>query len=219
MAKDPAVLWYFSDWFTGTATLTRHQKGCYMDLLSIQFNNGRLSLEEIKTVLGSDFGTTWPTLQKKFKEENGLYYNERLEEEQNKRKKYSESRRKNRNGSHMSPHMENEDINENVLALPNWLNKKAWEAWGKHRSEIRKPLTPTAVRLQLKFLEQHKEDHVQIIKNSIESRWMKFYPLKKGENGRQPKTYIEPNDSHEVNERRTFLEIQAKGLAEGMKFK
>ncbi len=107
--KDPAALFYFNDWMGGTATLSRHLKGCYMDLLCVQFNSGKLSLDEIKTVLGSDFGSSWPTLQKKFTVVDGLYFNERLMLEKNKRNKFSESRRAN--AKHMPKHME--DINEN----------------------------------------------------------------------------------------------------------
>lgn len=120
MGKDPAMLWYWGDWFSGTSTYTRFQKGCYMDLLHAQFNNGPLSLEEIKTVLGSDF-SVWGTIQKKFKQtEDGLFFNERLELEKEKRKKFTESRRRNLKkphmephmGTHMEPHMENENENE-----------------------------------------------------------------------------------------------------------
>jgi hypothetical protein len=89
LAKDPAILWYWDNWFTGTMLMTKHQKGCYMDLLGAQFNNGHLSLEEIKTILGADFGPHWPTLQKKFKaDESGLFYNERMDVEVNKRAIY-----------------------------------------------------------------------------------------------------------------------------------
>lgn len=94
--KDPAVSWYWNDWGGGTRTLTRHQKGCYMDLLEAQFNNGGLSLDEIKTVLGSDFGSTWPALQKKFEVgEDGIYRNIRLLNETLKRKSFNQSRREN----------------------------------------------------------------------------------------------------------------------------
>jgi len=125
MAKDPAMLWYWSDWHSGTTLMSRFLKGCYMDVLHAQFNHGHLSLEEIKTCLGSDFGTTWPALQKKFKQdEHGLFFNERLEEEKNKRKAFTDSRRNNRLDKkkeitydtsyekHMIHHMEN--VNENV---------------------------------------------------------------------------------------------------------
>ncbi len=101
-------MWFWNDWGGGTRTLSRHLKGCYMDLLEAQFNNGTLSLDEIKTVLGSDFGTAWPALQKKFKQDdNGLYYNERLLFEVIKRKKFSKSRRNNLNGGDSSHHMGN----------------------------------------------------------------------------------------------------------------
>lgn len=110
MAKDPAVLWYWNDWAGGTKTFSRFLKGCYMDLLDAQFNCGELTLDEIKTVLGSDFGSSWPALQKKFKVSNGLYFNERLTFEKIKRQKYSKSRSDNRNSEqHMSGHMENEN--------------------------------------------------------------------------------------------------------------
>jgi hypothetical protein len=112
MAKDPAFLFYPNDWAGGTIAMTRHQKGCYLDLIIAQFNLGPLSLEEIKTVLGSDFGQVWPTLQKKFKCENGLYLNERLSFEKERRSNYAESRRKNRKS--YVQHMENENRNENT---------------------------------------------------------------------------------------------------------
>lgn len=93
MAKDPAVLWYWNDFHGGTVTLSRHLKGCYMDLLYAQFNSGRLSLAQIKTVLGVDFGTSWPILQAKFtKDENDRYYNQRAEDEKLKRQKFVQSR-------------------------------------------------------------------------------------------------------------------------------
>jgi len=121
MGKDPAMLWYWGDWNSGTATMTRHLKGCYMDLLHAQFNNGPLTLDEIKTILGADFGS-WPALQKKFvTDANGNFFNERLKIEKEKRVAFVASRHKNLKtphmDTHMKPHMprhmenENEDVN------------------------------------------------------------------------------------------------------------
>lgn len=94
MPKDPAMLWYWNDWHGGTVTMSRHLKGCYMDLLYAQFNNGRLSLSEIKTVLGQDFAATWPVLLKKFKQdENDYYYNEKAESEKIKRERFAEKQK------------------------------------------------------------------------------------------------------------------------------
>lgn len=98
MAKDPAFLFYPGDWQGGTTTFSRHLKGCYIDVLIAQFNSGPLSIEEIKTVLGTDFAA-WGTLSKKFKRtDNGLFFNERLEIEKKKRAEYSLSQRNKRLG-------------------------------------------------------------------------------------------------------------------------
>lgn len=114
--KDPAFLFYPGDWQGGTTTFSRHLKGAYIDVLVALFNNnGKLPIEDIKTVLGSDFGLSWPTLQKKFKFLDGLYFNERLLTEMEKRSNFTLSRRKN--AKHMPKHMEdvNEDRNEDVI--------------------------------------------------------------------------------------------------------
>lgn len=134
MSKDPAFLFYPGDWQGGTSTFTRFIKGCYLDVLIAQFNSGHLSLEEIKTVLGSDFGQSWPTLQKKFKkDDDGLFFNEKLHTEIVRRKEYSKSRADNRKGkthvkdmSNISktyvPHMEtgNENKDEILNEYENW---------------------------------------------------------------------------------------------------
>lgn len=97
--KDPAVSFFFNDWNGGTSIFTRHLKGCYIDLLTAQFNNGHLTLNAIKNVLNVDFETAWPELQVKFKQDkDGLYYNERLDIEIQKRLDYSKSRSKNKKG-------------------------------------------------------------------------------------------------------------------------
>lgn len=120
MAKDPAVLWYWNDWQGGTVTLSRHFKGCYMDLLHAQFNNGRLSLAQVKTVLGVDFAQAWPALQAKFKKDgDDNYYNEKAENEKIRRQNFTEGRKKNLKkshmGNHMKPHMET--VNETAIVV------------------------------------------------------------------------------------------------------
>lgn len=101
MAKDPAFLWYPGDWLGGTMTFSRSHKGAYMDLLMAQFNNGHMGLQDIKTILGeSDFNEMWESkLKKKFKiDENGLFYNEKLENEIVRRKRFTDSRHENLKG-------------------------------------------------------------------------------------------------------------------------
>jgi uncharacterized protein YdaU (DUF1376 family) len=126
MAKDPAFLFYPGDWLGGTMLFTRHHKGAYMDILMAQFNNGHMSEKQIKIVLGKDDEHLWEeVLKSKFvQDEAGNYYNQKLDNEINKRRKFTQSRKdnlqnaKNKDNhmdSHMDKHMENE--NENVIVI------------------------------------------------------------------------------------------------------
>jgi len=126
MAKDPAFLFYPSDWISGTLGMTFEEKGAYFELLMTQFNQGHMTLH----MIGRMVGQLWSSIEHKFvKDENGLYYNIRLEEEKQKRKAFTESRRNNIKGinqhtekktkkvghkkGHMTSHMEN--VNENEI--------------------------------------------------------------------------------------------------------
>lgn len=103
LGKDPAVSFFFNDWNGGTMTFSRHLKGCYIDLLTAQFNNGHLSLSAIKVVLNGDFEQAWSELSVKFKQDkDGNFFNERLDNEITKRLNYSKSRSKNKKGKSKS---------------------------------------------------------------------------------------------------------------------
>lgn len=119
--KDPAFLFYSQDFFMGTYGMTDAQVGQYIRLMCLQHTKGHLSEDVMAGAMGGELDAA---VMSKFKiDENGLYYNERLEEEVSKRKRYSESRSKNRMGkseshdNHMNnicdshdEHMENENI-------------------------------------------------------------------------------------------------------------
>jgi uncharacterized protein YdaU (DUF1376 family) len=126
MAKDPAFLFYPSDWISGTLGMTFEEKGAYFELLMTQFNQGHMTSH----MIGRMVGQLWSSIQHKFViDKNGLYYNIRLEEEKQKRKAFTESRRNNIKGinqhtekktkkvghkkGHMTSHMEN--VNENEI--------------------------------------------------------------------------------------------------------
>jgi uncharacterized protein YdaU (DUF1376 family) len=124
MAKDPALLWYPGDWTQGTQLFTFEEKGAYITLLMIQFEAGSLSIDDIKYVLGNKFDAIWNRICVKFKQdEDGKYYQWRIREEKIKRVKFTESRKKNLEKSHMrqhmKQHMENENENENVITVSN----------------------------------------------------------------------------------------------------
>lgn len=95
MSKDPAFLFYPNDYLGGTMGMTFEMKGAYIDLLIFQFNNHQFTESEAKQVLSICFENVWQVLQHKFKQEGKFYFNERLREEINKRKAFSESRRIN----------------------------------------------------------------------------------------------------------------------------
>jgi uncharacterized protein YdaU (DUF1376 family) len=136
MAKDPAFLFYPGDWLGGTLGMTFEEKGAYMEILMLQFNRGHMTTHMIGHVIGHH----WDKIKVKFKQdENGLWYNERLEQEQEKRKKFVKSRKNNIKGEnqhtknkinnghktthmngHMTSHMENENedvIEDNIIGV------------------------------------------------------------------------------------------------------
>jgi hypothetical protein len=116
MAKDPAFLFYTSDFLTGTLTMTDEQVGKYIRLLCLQHQKGDLTEKDMLFICKSHDEDIFS----KFKNIYGKYFNERLREESIKRIKYSESRRNNKLKKNISStyvkHMENENenINENI---------------------------------------------------------------------------------------------------------
>lgn len=151
MANDPAFLFYPGDWMGGTQWMTMEQKGCYMELLILQFNTGQFSETQAKQVLSICFDVAWPMLKQKFIFENGFYFNERLREEIEKRKKFTQSRRDNAlnpktkknpvkknkaSAKHMQQHMEDENENKdrNIIYPFNSENfKNAWQIWRDYK--------------------------------------------------------------------------------------
>lgn len=146
MAKDPAFLFYPGDYISGTMGMTFEEKGAYVDLLMLQFNRGHMTLHMIQHTVGH----LWDQIKSKFKQdEDGLWYNVRLDFEKERRKNFTKSRRNNLSStnkankkeshmkqhmnSHMSEHMENENINENII-----IN----ETINENKTKIKKALIP-----------------------------------------------------------------------------
>jgi uncharacterized protein YdaU (DUF1376 family) len=131
MAKDPAFLFYPNDWIGGTMGMSFEEKGAYIELLMMQFNRGHMTTHMIGQVVGQ----IWDKIKHKFiQDEQGNWFNERLELEKEKRKNFTKSRRNNISGNnqhkkqknnvahmdgHMTTHMENENenVNENIIIL------------------------------------------------------------------------------------------------------
>lgn len=194
MAKDPAFLFYPGDWLGGTMTFNRHHKGAYIDLLMAQFNSGPLSHEDVKDVLKEDYATMWEQkLKPKFKTDaDGKFFNQKLFEEQSKRKSFSESRRNNlkseiHTDSHMKPHMSkhmvivNEIVNDNKIYNESSNEfKKAFFEFMMYRIEIKKPYKSTkSLEGQINELKKFNDaTAIAMINQSINNQWQGIFPLK-----------------------------------------
>ena len=122
MGKDPAFLFYPNDYLGGTMGMTFEEKGAYMELLMCQFNRGHMTSH----MIGQTIGQLWLKVQDKFiKDENGLYYNERLEVEKLKRIEFTKSRnnnlkgtnqytKKNKKTGHTTSRMDNRNRNRDI---------------------------------------------------------------------------------------------------------
>jgi hypothetical protein len=120
MSKDPAFLFYSSDFLTGTLLMSMEQKGKFITLLCIQHQKGHLSEKDMLQICGTYDEDIFSKFQKN---SEGKFFNVRLEQEVDKRKSYSESRRNNRKKKEdviiisdtYVEHMENENENENTI--------------------------------------------------------------------------------------------------------
>ena len=89
-SKTPAVLFYGADYLVGIIGMTWDEQGRYMYLLALQQQKGHI---DINAIMPDCPGSV---LDKFTQDENGLWFNARMQEEMDKRYQYSESRRKNR---------------------------------------------------------------------------------------------------------------------------
>lgn len=131
--KDPAFLFYSSDFLAGTMLMTNEDVGKYIRLLCLQHQKGHLKEKEMLSIC-EEYNED---IFNKFEKDNeGNYYNKRLEYEANKRRAYSESRRNNRKKKETyeedmknicnsyEEHMGNENININTNDIETRDNRK-----------------------------------------------------------------------------------------------
>ena len=127
MSKDPAVLFYTSDFLTGVSLMSDDQVGKYIKLLCIQYQKGGLTKNQIVKFCGGEIDED---IFEKFKlNGDGFYYNERMKAEAERRHSYKESRINNLKGkkgdrhmkAHMDNHMETETETEDINTNGNYL--------------------------------------------------------------------------------------------------
>lgn len=150
MGKDPAVLFYTGDFLVGTMKMNYAQKGKYIQLLCLQHQDGHLSEDDMLDICG---GYDEKIFSKFVKDDDGKYYNERMEAESVKRRKFVESRQKNfakpepkkiensHTDPHIIPHMDSHMDNHTESRMENEnrnINRDIFEYWNskgiiKHR--------------------------------------------------------------------------------------
>lgn len=141
MAKDPAFLFYPNDYIGGTMGMTFEEKGAYIEILMLQFNRGHMTSH----MIGQLVGQLWESIKCKFvQDEQGLWYNIRLDQEKDKRMSFTQSRRNNIKGlnqhtiGHMTSHMEdeNEDVNRNInkVKIIDTLFEEFWDLYDYKKS-------------------------------------------------------------------------------------
>lgn len=104
--KDPAVLFYTSDFLSGTYTMNYEQRGKYITLLCLQHQKGFLTKQELSFISEGE-----EEVISKFSEIDGKFYNLKMYNETIRRKEYTENRLKNfQKKTHKDSHM-GDDMN------------------------------------------------------------------------------------------------------------
>lgn len=93
--KDPAFLFFPADYIAGTMHMTFEEKGAYIEVLCNEFlSGGPLSMAKIKRICPKK-KVLEGIVDKFLQNENGEFYNERLEEERQKRRSHCEKQSDN----------------------------------------------------------------------------------------------------------------------------
>lgn len=187
--KDPAFLFYSSDFLSGTMLMSDEEIGQYIKLLCLQHQKGHLKEKDMLNICKTH---NEDIFSKFIKDEEGNYYNERLEYEANKRKAYSESRRNNRKKKEeketyeddvknicnsYEKHMENENANVNENININKNNKKVNDSCVNDLQDIIEfynenigLITPYGLEVLSSYIEEmDKELIILAMKKSVEA--------------------------------------------------
>lgn len=127
MPKDPAFLFYTADFISGVQDLTMEERGQFITLLCLQHQKGHLTEKMIKLAVGD---AAADVRQKFRKDSAGLWYNERLDIEIEKRKSFSRKqseraktgwkhRKKKKEGDATALPRQSHYVNENVIENEN----------------------------------------------------------------------------------------------------
>lgn len=224
MAKDPAFLFYSSDFLSGVTDLTMEERGQYITLLCLQHQKGELNEKTIRLTVGS----VSVDVLSKFQKSGDSYKNLRLEQEILKRAEFTESRRLNGQkggrpkasgkplGKPSGKPKKNlpEDVNENrnkgIVKVENLVfpfdSKEflsVWDVLTKEKKWHKKSVS--ALQASLEQLSKYPEETaIQMMKNTIAGEWQGLFEITKQQNGKSngtPKTFDKDKLTRLINER------------------
>lgn len=198
--NDPAVLFYTSDFLTGVMDMSMEERGMYITLLCYQHQKGHIEEKTIRFLLGYAKDNLPEVIMKHFKIDNeGKYYNERMDIEKDKRSKFVETRRKNGSkggrpsekkekpigkpsgkplGKPKNNLMGNDNDNENIYYNNTELNNLFIE-YLQLRKKLKLVNSERAIKLLLNKLEPYEDNiKIKMLEQSIEHSWKSIYEVK-----------------------------------------
>lgn len=200
MGKDPAFMFYSGDFLVGTMTMSFEDRGKYITILSYMHQNGRISEETIRLLVGS----VSDMLRLKFSQDkDGNWFNNRLESEIEKRKNFVSSRQENGKKGGRPPKIkeksnkktyakpkqnlpEDDNINENIIKY-SFINisgfEKIFNRWIEYKKARKEKYKSddslkAAYNKLVKLSEGKPENAHEIIEEAISNNWAGFFALK-----------------------------------------
>lgn len=138
--KDPAVLFYTSDFLSGCALMDMRERGQYITLLCLQRERGHMTMQEIIRAVRKPSDEVISKFQR---DEEGKYFNRRMETEIEKRDAHCQRQRENiakrwnKENTASGISDGNTDGNTMVLPLGNGNGKESISVSEKERKEER----------------------------------------------------------------------------------
>lgn len=166
MGKDPAVLFYTSDFLSGTITFTNEEIGAYIKLLCIQREQGHIERDIFDAICGHPM----PKVLKKFSiDENGMLFQHRMDEEIRKRNNYINAQTENgkkggrpkkekTHGFDLGLAKENPIGNENIYTTDNSNTSRDREIAKREREERKQLISSIVDYLNTKTGKRFRSD-------------------------------------------------------------
>jgi len=122
--------------------------------------------------------------QNRIEEEINKYHknakiNKRIAREREEKRRAAKKKKSKKRGRSVDEAPPNQEPpTKNHQPLPSWLNLEAWSEFEQHRKDIKKPLTPMAAKKNISILEKHKTQQQEIIDKTIANQWTGLFAPK-----------------------------------------